>query len=140
MPPGPPTGRGLRPRLWPSATMLRSDFMAGSAPGIKDTFALTTYIIVVSPLWPFCGKFPNKHFQTKFPNKYSAISGILSAKFVFQRKTNRKQIFLEQKPHRYWIKVRLKNLTLSLIFRNPPALQSFDIFLKKMPSLQNVIK
>ena len=33
MPPDPPTGRGLRPRLWPSATILRSDFMAGSAPG-----------------------------------------------------------------------------------------------------------
>ena len=32
MPPDPPTGHGLRPRLWPSATMLRSDFMAGSAP------------------------------------------------------------------------------------------------------------
>ena len=25
---------GLRPRLWPSATMLRSDFMAGSAPDV----------------------------------------------------------------------------------------------------------
>ena len=52
MTPDPPTGRGLRPRLWPSATMLRSDFMAGSAPERDQSWEAKVFLEVLSTFMP----------------------------------------------------------------------------------------
>ena len=68
MPPDPPTGRGLRPRLWPLATMLRSDFMAGSAPDycavgllLKPPAARTAE--KNSSRWSWLSLYVNRHFN-----------------------------------------------------------------------------
>ena len=71
MPPDPPTGRGLRPRLWPSATMLRSDFMAGYAP---DSFHGNW----LHEHWKYC-LINNKYFRSN--SSYKVILYKLWIKF-----------------------------------------------------------